>query len=53
MLELWETTQFIENNILMWLGATSREKKKNKTLSTDTRWRWIMSKTCRCCNKVF
>lgn len=30
MLELWETSQFIENNILMWLDATfSETKKKN------------------------
>jgi len=28
MLELWETIQFIENNILMWLYATFGETKK-------------------------
>lgn len=32
MLEVWETSQFMENNILMWLDATfSETKKKNQT----------------------
>lgn len=46
MLELWETTRLMENNILMWLDATfSETEKKQQILSTDIHGSWIMSKT--------
>lgn len=38
MLELWETAQFIENNILMWFDATFSETKKNPKLFYRYSW---------------